>query len=429
MANSLDDMDLRSEEVREVLTAVPHWTIRWGNLTLLSTFLAFVVVSWFVKYPDTIEANAVLTTEVPPQKLFANSSGNLDAIFVKDGQYISENSILGVVENTAITEDVMYLKSIMDSVVMDKNHLKFPMGELPILFLGSIEPQFANFENKYYDYLLNKDLNPFNNEKLANSITLAELRIQLQNQNAQQKWSNAELDLKRKELDRSEQLFNKGVISAQELDYRKTELLLLERNNASSKSLISQTRQAISDADKTSKGTEIRQTTEEIQLLKGALQSYNELQRAIADWEQTYVLKSNIAGEVSFLSVWSKNQSVSEGDLIFYILPEMNSSYVCKIKAPSNNSGKIRVGQRVNVSLDNFPESEYGLLVGKVAHISRTLDADGFYLIDVSLPNDLITTYKKAIDFKYEMTGSAEIITEDLRLIERLFNQFRGMMD
>ena len=44
-------------------------------------------------------------------------------------------------------------------------------------------------------------------------------------------------------------------------------------------------------------------------------------------------------------------------------------------------------------------------------------------MIDVSLPKKLITSYNKKIDFKQEMRGTAEIITEDLRLIERFFYQ------
>ena len=41
--------------------------------------------------------------------------------------------------------------------------------------------------------------------------------------------------------------------------------------------------------------------------------------------------------------------------------------------------------------------------------------------VDVELPKKLVTTYEKEIEFKQEMTGTADIITEDLRLIERFF--------
>jgi len=39
----------------------------------------------------------------------------------------------------------------------------------------------------------------------------------------------------------------------------------------------------------------------------------------------------------------------------------------------------------------------------------------------------LQTSYKKQINFQQEMTGTADIITEDLRLLERLLYQFRDI--
>ena len=69
------------------------------------------------------------------------------------------------------------------------------------------------------------------------------------------------------------------------------------------------------------------------------------------------------------------------------------------------------------------------MLQGEVTSISLTPDNEGFYLIDVSLPKYLITSYNKEIPFRQEMIGTAEIITEDLRLLERLFYQFRQILD
>jgi mRNA-degrading endonuclease HigB of HigAB toxin-antitoxin module len=51
------------------------------------------------------------------------------------------------------------------------------------------------------------------------------------------------------------------------------------------------------------------------------------------------------------------------------------------------------------------------------------------YTINVSLPNGLKTSYNKDLDFKAEMQGQADIITKDLRLIERIFNQFAKLFD
>ncbi|EKF54161.1 putative HlyD-family transporter [Galbibacter marinus] len=75
--------------------------------------------------------------------------------------------------------------------------------------------------------------------------------------------------------------------------------------------------------------------------------------------------------------------------------------------------------------LSNYPETEFGVLKGTVMNISQIPDDKGNYIVDVSIPHELVTSYGKRITFKQEMLAQAEIITEDLRLLERLFYQFR----
>ncbi|MEO1031693.1 MAG: HlyD family efflux transporter periplasmic adaptor subunit, partial [Bacteroidota bacterium] len=150
---------------------------------------------------------------------------------------------------------------------------------------------------------------------------------------------------------------------------------------------------------------------------------------AIKDWENRFVLKSNIDGKVSFLNYWAVNQTVNQADLIFIVIPEHNSSFIGKLNTPSQNSGKIKKGQKVNIKLENYPETEFGVLNGTIEHISIVPNSDGFYIVDVSLPNNMMTSYNKTIEFKQEMRGAAEIITEDLRLIERFFYQFKSVLD
>jgi len=163
-------------------------------------------------------------------------------------------------------------------------------------------------------------------------------------------------------------------------------------------------------------------------LLKNVIQSFNQLKKAIKDWEYQYVLQSNINGKVAFLNYRYTNQTINQGDLVFTIIPSENSSFIAKLKTPAQNSGKIKVGQNVNIKLENYPDTEFGVLNGTVKNISLIPDKDGLYLIDVTLPKKLITSYNKQIDFKQEMRGSAEIITEDLRLIERFFYQFKEVI-
>ncbi|MGK0446829.1 MAG: multidrug resistance efflux pump [Polaribacter sp.] len=430
MPEQLEDIELRSEEVQEILTKVPHWMIRWGNVLFLSLILMLLFVSWFVKYPDIIPSQALITTQIPPQKEYANITGKLDAILVKDNQEIKNNEPLAIIENTANFEDVYTLKSIIDTVqISNGKSFNFPIDSLPLLFLGDIESQFALFENSYIQYKLNKELEPFSNEALANSYSISELRRRLKNLKSQRDINAIELDYNLKDLNRQKTLFKKGVISAQVYENKQLEYAQAERNYKNFDASISQIKEGISNANNTSKGTEINRIREEMMLLKSVIQSFNQLKKAIKDWENIYVLKSNIDGNVSFLNYWNTNQTVNQGDLVFTIIPSENSSFIAKLKTPAQNSGKIKLRQKVNIKIENYPDTEFGVLKGIVENISLIPDEDGLYLINVKLPKKLVTSYNKEIEFKQEMRGTAEIITEDLRLIERFFYQFRTILE
>lgn len=50
------------------------------------------------------------------------------------------------------------------------------------------------------------------------------------------------------------------------------------------------------------------------------------------------------------------------------------------------------------------------------------------YVLEVSLPERLVSTYGKELPFSQAMTGSAEIITADRRLIEQFLNPIKSIL-
>jgi multidrug resistance efflux pump len=428
MPNSINDSDIRSEDVQEILSAVPNWMIRYGNMLILGLIIMLLIISWFVKYPDVIAADTMITTQIPPQKEYARTTGDISAILVNDSDLVHKNQPLAIIENTANHQDVYVLKTIIDTIKVNGTSFDFPMESLPILFLGDIEASYALFENSYIQYKLNSKLQPFSNEALANRYSISELSSRLNSLKAQRDINKTELDFKLKDLERSKSLFEKGIISSQDYDNKQLEIAQAQRNYKNYETSISQIREAISNAQKNSKGTEINREKEEMILLKNVIQTFNQLKKNIKEWENRYVLKSNIDGRVSFLNVWNENQTVNQGDLAFTIIPSNNSSFIAKLKSPAQNSGKIKVGQTVNIKLESYPEAEFGTLQGTINSISLIPNQDGQYLIDVNLPKTLTTSYNKTLIFKQEMKGVAEIITEDLRLIERFFYQFKSVL-
>ncbi|MCL1677132.1 HlyD family secretion protein, partial [Elizabethkingia meningoseptica] len=99
-----------------------------------------------------------------------------------------------------------------------------------------------------------------------------------------------------------------------------------------------------------------------------------------------------------------------------------------RLTVPSTNSGKIMEGQKVLIKLDNYPFQEFGIVEGRVRNMSSVPDKDGNYYVDVNIPKGLTTSFNKKLIFNKELKGNAEIVTKDLRLIERFFYQFRKLL-
>lgn len=418
------EIELRSEEVQDILTRVPHWMIRWGTVLIFGIVLILLFTSWFIKYPDVVSTEIVITTNIPPEKVVTKASGKIEALLVDDKAIVQENTPLAIIQNTANYKDVFLLKSILE------NHSegnKFDFKKLENAQLGDIESTYALFHAAYIANELNTNLQHFQVEGNAQSLENVQIRERLSLLQQQKIINESELKLQKNDVNRYETLFDKGVISAQDFESKKLGYLQAEKGYKNLLSSISQLKSSLIDNSRTSKRTKINRTKEQVNLETGKMQSFYQLKKVIKDWELAYVLKSSVAGKVSFLQIWTENQTITAGDNVFSIIPTLEKGFIGKLKAPALNSGKIKIGQAVNIRLSNFPDREFGMLKGKIKNISLTPDSAGNLLIDVALSQKLETSYYKIIPFQQEMKGSAEIVTEDLRLIERLLYQFRDV--
>jgi multidrug resistance efflux pump len=427
MPDQLEDIELRSEEVQEILTKVPSRIIRYGNTVFLLIILLLLFLSWFVKYPDIIVSQGIITTAVPPQKEYSKITATLQHVLIENDQEVQSGEVIAVLENAASYKDVLLLEKVLDTISYEKNNFQFPVDRLPILFLGDLEIPFAVFENAYIQYRLNIDLQPFDNDQLANESTRIQLQAQLGNMLSRKRIQQTELDFKKKELDRHKTLFEKGVIAAQEYELKQLEYAQNERSFQSMDASISQLRNQLSNTSSSLEGIKINRSRENIQLYKSLIQSFTQLKKAVNDYEQLYILRATINGRLSFTQYWKEEQQVQQGDLLFTVFPENYESYIATLKTPVLNSGKLKHGQKTFLKLQNFPETEFGVIEGKVTTISQVPDADGFYYVQISLSNTLITSYNKEIQLQQETSVIAETVTEDLRLVERFFYQFKEL--
>jgi multidrug resistance efflux pump len=427
MEDLQEDLKIYSEEVRDVLSAPPKAIFKFGNTILLGFLIILGLFSYYMKYPDIIRTQVVITTENPPEKLIARTSGKIAEIFVKDRSKVQPKTALAIIENTANYADILMLKNCIETISVNGSEFIFPFEKFSVLQLGEVQNSFTLFEKDYIAYDLNRNLKPYSVEKTAQSAETHHLKQRLALTQQQFKISQNELQLKKQELERFRKLHEKGVIATQEWESKSLDYLQSEKNVRNISTQLSQMRSSINDLKRSSGNTRISESKDNINLLRNVLQSFSQLKKAINDWELMYVLSSSIKGEVSFMQIWVKNQTINSGEQVFIIVPTDKKNYIAKVKAPAQNAGKIKLNQTVNIRLANYPDREFGMIKGKIKSISLTPDIEGNLLIDVDLPNGIETSYNKKINFQQEMSGTADIVTEDLRLIERLLYQFRDI--
>ncbi|MBA0884203.1 HlyD family efflux transporter periplasmic adaptor subunit [Flavobacterium undicola] len=422
-----DNLDLRSEEVQEILSNPPIWIVRWG-ITLIFMFICVILIlSFLIRYPDFVESKVLVTTKKPTEKIISRHSAQLDKIFIKNRDTVQINQKLAIFKNTANYKDVYLLKDIINAHPLNFKYFKFPFDKTSHLVLGDISSAYINFEKSYTDYYLLKNLDPYSNQLIGNKTSLEEIKIRLKNQIIQKGLLEQELLLKKNEFKRYEHLFEKGIISQQDYELKELGYIQIQKNISIMAISISQMREAITSANQTVNKTHINEQEDNTRFLRNMTQSYDLLKEAIRNWEYTYVLKSSIQGTISFQEYWGANQFVSTGSIVFSILPINISNLVGKLVLPAQNSGKVVIGQKVFIKLDNYSYQQYGMLIGKVESISVSPDKEGKYFVYVSLPNGTKTSYKRELPFKQELIGNAEIITEDLSVAQRLFYKFKDI--
>lgn len=423
----LDNLELRSENVQDILTQPPHWMIRWGNTVIFVILLMVLLMSYVIKYPEFIPAPIVVTSKNPPEKLEARTTSKIEKILVKDHQSVNKNQVMMVLQSAADYKDILALKDIVDSM-SSSQVLYFPTQQASTFKLGEIQGEYNSFAKALQDEKLFTRLKPYAPENIAANQSLGEYRARIATLQQQRNLEVTKFDLTKKNYLRSQELFNQGVIAAMELENEKIKFLQAEQNLKNINITLSQMQEAVSNLNKTKSGASINTEKDKITYSSQTLQLFEQLRKSLRQWEQNYLIISSTEGVVSFQQFWGENQFVKPGDIVMSVLPNDKEFVVGRMLIPSVNSGKVKPNQKVLVKLDNYRYQEYGIVEGKVQNISLTPDDKGNYYVDILLPKGLQTSFGKKLPFDRELKGSAEIVTEDLRLIERFFYQIRKLL-
>jgi HlyD family secretion protein len=425
-------IEFRSEPVQEILGSVPSWIIRWGTTLFFTVVILLLVGSWFFRYPEVVPNLdvEVLTTQ-PPAEVHVRSTGKIESFFIADKQLVKAGDSIAVIENPANFDDMFLLRDELRRFrpLLEGNEL----GSITSfnfrnnMRVGDVQDEYAEFQKDFRDLENFVELSYYSQKIEVLDQQISDHNLSYNYMYTQKQTLQEDYELESRNFRRYENLYDSAAISQSELDNAKSELLQKQAIYESARTDLANTQIKINELKGERLDLQLQYEKEKNNLQLAIHKSFNNLYAAINKWAQDYLITAPIDGSATFNKFWTVNQNVIQGEKIVSIVPADSSNIIGKLTMPVYRSGKVKVGQKVNIRFENYPYMEFGMVSGYVEKIS-IVPADNTYAVDVIFPDGLRTNYNVDLPFSQKMRGKAEIITQDTRLLERIIRPLRSII-
>lgn len=429
-------IELRAGEIEELLGRTPSGVTRWGITVFFGIITVVFIFCCFFRYPQIVTAPILITTSNPATWVVAKDNGNIDSILVRDNEFVCSGQILAAISNPCRLSDALRLKEYLRSLrgfisTLDIDSLKY---YIPNPELGELQVEYVQLNKLLSEFEL------FCGERfhdMAYSNMLKEKQEQeryLLNLKGQRELCMQNESIISDKVLRDSVFYNQKIISVSDYDNARQQLIYgriessrvdLSINTTSLNIIQLENRLQETRTDYNSKMNAYRSAISSV---------YEQLLAKMSIWENRYVLKSPSNGIVSFSNVWSSNQQVAAGDKVFAVLSDSPGEIIGKCNIPVSGIGKIADNHSVTIKLDSYPFLEFGVLHGTLSNISKLprsvvtpTEELKFVVAEIVIRQPLITSYNKPILLEGELTGIAEILTEDLTLIQHFISPLKHL--
>lgn len=414
-------LDVRSQEVQEIIGRPPHWLVRWGITAFFGVLGLVLLSAAVIKYPEVIHAPLRLTAVDAPQALESRINGKLVQITVENDSYVEQGEVLAWLESTANHQEVINLGKVIEemrSLLQQGTPKRIRSINLnQFSNLGEIQNTFQGFEQAYREFVSFLPGGFYSRQREILDQELAYIHDLLEKLHEQKEIQQEEYNLALREVETQKRLAENDYIAPMEMARAEAEF-------SSRRLPLQQTESAIINnfVSQIAKEREIMELDKRIEDQHSMfLQSVHILNSAIDHWKTNYLISAPFAGKVVYAGILQESQTLTTGQSLFYIQPD-NLSFFGELAISQASFGKIEDGQLVQVRFSGYPYHEYGSIFGRLDYISDFPVRDSLFFAKVSFPDGLVTSYGREITPRNGMTGQAEIITQDMRLLERVYN-------
>lgn len=419
-------------EASDMLERVPSGLMKWGTFSIIFVMGLLLLIAVFVRYPDTLEGRAVVTTDPMPIQLKAQVSGRMARLMVQENTLIDKDAVVAEIENNTGLENIQILERNLDSILsaLQQSDLAalHRFSKYNLQTLGEGQTAYNQLLQNISAYLLIKQQHIFN--KRVDNIHLQNIEYHKLSTISKEETALIREEMKQADerFKANEKLYEEKIISRQE--YYEEAARLRQKQLTLEQQKRSKVQNSISISDNSKQLFELAYNKEEKEntLILSIQEQVRNLENFITIWCKQYLVTAPYSGRIFYTKPLQANEPVTAGDPLFSVVPD-KFHYLAYVQVPAAGLGKIKNGQTVHLLLDHFPYNEYGYIEGLVRSVSvlpqDTKNAQdksvATYRVFVQLPDSLITSYHHTIPFSPEMSGTARIITKDRNLWQRLF--------
>ena len=408
-----------SEETQDLFGRVPDDFNTKLTIMAAVVLLALVSACIFIKSPDIVISEVRIAGKIPPQVLRSKTSGKISLLVDNLPKHCRAGDYIACIDNPANAEDIRTLKQTLSSEISFDNN-SFDLPDCRTLSLGELTSSFFSLERALLNY---KNLTSLDNQyefemvSLQNQIAKDSITLQYYEQLLDK--NELLLSMKSKEYAVDSVLLSRKALLETEKNHSLAEYIRIQKEVLSDINTLSITRQDIINCRSKLKELIWQYDQDKKKAYYDMLNSYNILMSEIKQWENMYVFSVDVDGVVEYANLIADNTFITAGEPVFTLIVEDNEYYGTAL-LPHDGAGNVSIGQDVNIKVSAYPFEEHGLLKGRVTGVSKNYIADGGYLVYIQLPSGLKSTNGELFSFAEAMTGRAEIITEEKRLIEKL---------
>ena len=389
-------------------------SIRKADIILYTSLLFWVIMflwSYFATLEEVTRGQGRVIASSKIQVIQNLEGGIVKEILVQTGDEVTQSQPL-------IKLDETQFKAELAAMQQNRAALEANITTLTAESRGSAPVFDANFTNSYPN-LVARELELHQSRMLTQGESIEVLEQRLERLQAQSNAASENFGLIQQEQDIVAPLVEKGVESQMELIRLKQRLNEAQSNIFQIDAEIEATNAQL----KAEQSSFIEQAREKLQLAKTEYNALIETIPTLEDRLERTLVRASMNAVVNRLLVNTIGGVVQPGSPMVELVP-IDDELVVEVEISPKDIAYVIPGQRASIKLTAFDFAKFGALDGEVTKISADSiskeDGSIWYLCQVSVPVDTMTTLGKTIQIQTGMVAQVDIISGEKTVLEYL---------